>query len=130
MAISASPEIVLELGADFGRLKQCKVVAVGGITDHDVVAFLSELVGQPLNLIHAVGLVVDWHEKRERRAHGGQHRGQINDLEIVNEKVGGSGAAIHHHQIGFLQSAVKISVQSAPVGQVKEEGIRMKPIQG
>ena len=54
--------------ADFGRFKKGETVAVRGVADHDVVALVSELVGEPLDLIHAVRLVVHRHDERERCA--------------------------------------------------------------
>ena len=58
-------ELVFEQCADFARFKDRETVAVRGIADNDVTAPVSEFVGEPLDLFHAVRLVVHRHDERE-----------------------------------------------------------------
>ena len=64
-------EFVRNLPAHLGTLVKFKAVTVRRVANDDVVAFAAKLVGQPLNLVHTVGFVIDRHDERERRAHAG-----------------------------------------------------------
>lgn len=95
---------------------------------HDVTAFLPELVGKTLDLIHAVGLVVHRHDERERRTEFGQHGGQVNLSEVINEQVGGRGAAVHDNEVRLFKGG-EDSVQFAAIVQVQKPRVGMKPFQ-
>ena len=68
------------------------------------------------------------HDERERRAEFGQHGGQVNLHEVVNEQVGGCCAAIHDNKVRLLQRAEN-AVEFAAISQVKKPRIGMKPLQ-
>ena len=123
-----SAELILELGAHFGRLEQCKAVAMRRVADHDVVALLAELIGQALNLINAVRFVSHRQDECERCAHRRQDGGQVNLGEVINKQVGGRGAAIHDNEAGVLQRG-EDAVEFPAVVQIQKPGVRMKPFQ-
>ena len=58
-----SPQLIFELRPDFGRFEQREAVAVRGVADHDVTALFAKMVGEPLNLVHAVRFVIHRHDK-------------------------------------------------------------------
>lgn len=124
----ASAKLVFELRPHFGRFKQREALAVCCVANHDIVALLPELVGEALNLIHAVRLVVHRHDERERCTEFGHHGGQINLGEVINEQVRGRGSAIHDDETRFFESAEN-AVEFATVVEVKKSRIGMKPLQ-
>ena len=60
-----SAEFVFEQRPDFARFKNGEAVAVRGVADDNVIAPVSEFVGQSLDLIHAVRFVVHRHDQGE-----------------------------------------------------------------
>ena len=60
----------------------------------------------------------------ERRKHGGQ----VNLGEIINEQIGGCGAAIHDDQIRLCEGGKNV-IEIAPVAQIEKPGIGVKPFQ-
>ena len=62
------------------------------------------------------------------RAHRRQHGGQVNLGEVINEQVGGRGAAIHDDQIRFLQRGEN-AVEFTAVVQIEKPCVGMKPLQ-
>ena len=121
-------QFVCEQRADLARFKDRETVAVCGISDDDITAFVSKLIGQPLDLFHTVGLMIHRHHKRELRANGGQHGEQVNFSEEFNEQVSGGGTAIHDDKIRLFQGG-KNAVERPAFGQVEEAGIGVKPFQ-
>ena len=111
-----------------GINREGTAVTVRGVANHDVVALFTELFRQPLDLIHAVGFVVHRHDQCEFYSERRKHGRQINLGKIINEQVGGGGAAIHDHQIGFCQ-CVKKAVEFTSVAQIKKSRVGMKPFQ-
>lgn len=123
-----SAELVLELRPHFGRLEQCEAVAVRRVANHDVTALFSELLGESLNLIHAIRFMIYWHDERECRSHRSQDGGQVNFGEIINEQVGGSGAAIHNDQIRLFQRP-EDAIEFTPVVQVEKMRVWVEALQ-
>jgi hypothetical protein len=62
------------------------------------------------------------------RAHRRQHGGQVNLGEVINEQVGGRGAAIHDDEMRLLQRG-EDAVEFTAVVQVEKPGVGMKPLQ-
>jgi len=87
----------------FGAVKEFKAFAVGGIANDDIVALLAELVGEPLHLIHAVGFMVDGHDQSQSGTESVQHGGEIDQREVVNERIGGRSTTVHDDEAGFFQ---------------------------
>ena len=58
----------------------------------------------------------------------GQHGGQVNLGEVINEQVGGRGAAIHDDQIRLFQRG-EDAVEFAAVVQIEKSRVGMKPLQ-
>jgi len=63
-----------------------------------------------------------------RRAEFGQNGRQVNFGEVINEQVGGRGAAIHDDEVRFFQRR-EDSVEFTPVIQIEKAGVGMKPFQ-
>ena len=122
-------ELVFEQSADFARFKNRETVAVRGVADNDVAALVAEFVREPLDLFHAVRLVVHRHDERKLCAERGQYGEQVNFGEEFNEQVGGRGTSVHDHEISLFQRG-EDAVERASFGQVQEAGVGMEPFQG
>jgi len=112
----------------FCGLEQRKAVAVRRVANNDVTASLSELVSETLHLVHAVQLVVHGHDKRESRAKRGQRCVQVDLAEEIEEKVGGSGAAIDDDEIRLFQR-LDYTVEFAAIREVKKSCFGLKSFQ-
>ena len=121
-------ELVFEQRANLTRFKDRETVAVRRVADDNVVALVSELVREPLDLFYTVRLVIHRHDERELCAERGQHGEQVNFGEEFNKQVGGRGTAVHDDQICLFQSG-EDAVERAAFGQVQEAGVGMKPFQ-
>ena len=101
---------------------------MGGIANHDVTAFFSKLVGQPLHLVHTVGFMVDRHDKVSAAPIADN---TVDKSMTVKKSMNRSvDAARQSMTTRFdFSNALKMPSEPAPVGKVKEARIGMKPLQ-
>ena len=123
-----SAKFAVDFGVDFGGLVQSEAVAMRRVADHDVAARSAELVGQALHLVHAVQFVIHRHHQCQNRAERLEHNGGFNFDEVIEKQLAGRRAAIHNNEVRPLQRTEN-AVNLAPVCQIQELGVRVKPLQ-